>query len=209
MYVALMDRVRYFVLADTFQYSRQSFQNRTRLRNSRKAQWITVPLEGGQHGRSQAATRIRTGTAWRRRHWKAFRYNYGRAPYFVHYEAPLVDFFEAEYARLAEATCASVRLIHRLFGLDTVLSRATDMQGQPDAMASVLLPFPGRAVFLPPVAACIDRRLHTRIRAFEYTHPKYPQAFPGFVPGMTALDLLFNCGPDSLAVLRQGISAPE
>ena len=50
-YAALLLAVDCFVLADTFQYSRQSFQNRTKVRNPQGWQWVSIPLKGGQHGR--------------------------------------------------------------------------------------------------------------------------------------------------------------
>ena len=207
--MALMQRAACFVMADTFQYSRQSFQNRTRVRNSQGAQWVTVPLKGGQHGQPQVATHIRQVAAWRKRHWKAFLYNHSRTPFFSHYEEPMADFFSAEYTYLAEITCASILLTHRLFGLQSTLVRASSLAGLPGSMRSVLQSFPEKVVLLPPSAPRVDRQLILRARVLHFAHPNYRQAFDGFVPGMTALDLLFNYGPDSLAVLQRGISLAE
>ena len=39
------------------------------------------------------------------------------------------------------------------------------------------------------------------VRYARFEHPRYPQCFPGFEPGMCGLDLLFNCGPRSREVL--------
>ena len=208
-YAALMAHAVQFVMADTFQYSRQSFQNRTRVRNSQGGQWVTVPLKGGQHGRPQLTTRIRQVAAWRKRHWKAFLYNYSRTPFFAHYEAAMADFFASEYTHLAEITCASVMLTHRLLSLRSKLVRASALAGQPTTMQSVLRSFPENTVLLPSSSACIDRPLVPGARILRYTHPTYRQAFEGFEPGMTVLDLLFNYGPESLAVLQSGILIRE
>jgi len=37
----------------------------------------------------------------------------------------------------------------------------------------------------------------------KYEHPVYPQRYAGFVPQLSAIDLLFNCGEQSLNVLSQ------
>jgi WbqC-like protein family len=37
----------------------------------------------------------------------------------------------------------------------------------------------------------------------DYHHPTYKQVYPGFEPYMAAIDLLFNCGPDSLGTIMQ------
>ena len=40
------------------------------------------------------------------------------------------------------------------------------------------------------------------IRFHDYRHPVYPQLHSGFEPFMSVIDLLYNCGPDSAAILR-------
>jgi hypothetical protein len=35
----------------------------------------------------------------------------------------------------------------------------------------------------------------------EFHHPTYPQAYEPFIPEMSVVDLLFNCGSGSLSVL--------
>ncbi|NOR52576.1 MAG: hypothetical protein GQ536_00595, partial [Candidatus Aminicenantes bacterium] len=37
-----------------------------------------------------------------------------------------------------------------------------------------------------------------------YEHPRYPQLYGEFEPYMSAIDLLFNCGPESLSLLKKG-----
>jgi hypothetical protein len=36
----------------------------------------------------------------------------------------------------------------------------------------------------------------------HYSHPVYPQVYDPFIPYMSAIDLLFNCGLDSLKILK-------
>ena len=37
----------------------------------------------------------------------------------------------------------------------------------------------------------------------NYEHPVYPQRYSGFVPQLSAIDLLFNCGEKSLDIMKQ------
>jgi hypothetical protein len=42
------------------------------------------------------------------------------------------------------------------------------------------------------------------IQVQAYTHPQYPQRYQPFVSHLAVIDLVFNCGPESLNVLRSG-----
>jgi hypothetical protein len=41
----------------------------------------------------------------------------------------------------------------------------------------------------------------------DYQHPTYPQLFGAFTPNLSVLDLLFNCGPTSMEIIRRGRAA--
>ena len=42
----------------------------------------------------------------------------------------------------------------------------------------------------------------------NYEHPVYPQRYPGFVPHLSTIDLLFNCGEQNLSILKQDKTEP-
>ncbi len=204
-YLALMATVSTFVLADTFQYSRQSLQNRTRLCSRDGVHWLTVPLKGGQHGRSQDATALGSDPTWRKRHWKAFLYNYTGTPYFVHYQAAVAKYFAHRPKMLADATCASVRLVHQLFGLSSRLIRASDLPGRPDTLLAAVRQLPQKTLLLPRLSAHFDRPQVPGSRVMDFEPPAYRHNCEGFAARVTSLDMLFHCGPESMARIRAGV----
>ena len=46
-------------------------------------------------------------------------------------------------------------------------------------------------------------RQNIKLEYQEYQHPEYPQRYEGFVPFLSTIDLLFNCGEKSLEILKQ------
>jgi hypothetical protein len=48
----------------------------------------------------------------------------------------------------------------------------------------------------------IFRQSNIRVKVSDFNHPVYDQLWGAFVPGLSILDLLFNCGPQSLDILK-------
>src|SRR5690242_1978323 len=79
-YFDLMDQVDVFVLLDTVQFVRQSWQNRNRIRTAQGVRWLTVPVEHA-FGSEIGAIRVRDDMPWRRDHFETLRHAYARAAY--------------------------------------------------------------------------------------------------------------------------------
>ena len=204
-FTALMGAVDDFVLADTFQYSRQSYQNRTKVRNPQGWQWVSIPLKGGQHGLPICEVRIRQVEAWKKKHWKAFAFNYRSTPFFSFYEDVLAQLFMQHWTHLAELTCTTAALIHELLGLSSTLHRASAIEGCPATMQDLVDQTEAQQLLVPQAVVAFDARVNIPLRVLHYEPRPYHQAFDGFEPGMTAFDLLFNYGPEANGILRDGI----
>ena len=46
-----------------------------------------------------------------------------------------------------------------------------------------------------------------KVEFLEYNHPRYPQLFGEFIPDLSVIDCLFNCGPNSSKILFNEKSA--
>ncbi len=204
-YLAHMLESDRFVIADTFQYSRQSFQNRTKLRTPQGWQWISVPLKGGQHGRPIRQVEIDDRSRWQRSHWRAFEYNYRSTPFFEFYEPDLRPIYEENYSHLADLTIATIELLRRFFFIDTPVVKSSELEGEPSSPGDVLACFPGEHLLSDETAHAHDLTVDPDACTFRFVEPVYRQNFEGFEPGMSALDLLFNYGPDAAQVIRESI----
>jgi hypothetical protein len=211
-YCALMAAVELFVADVSFQYSRQSFQNRARIRTPDGTQWVTVPLKGGQFGRSIGKSEVDYSQNWIRKHEKAFLFNYGSAPFFDHYMPPIGEVLRSRPETLGDLTRAILACIHRFLGLTCDLrpsgaGREESAGGggstEREEIGNVTphgvrlaLPDSGKKDL---VAKGGDRVL------LEFEPPVYRQNFPGFESSLSVLDLLFNHGPEATYILRSGI----
>ena len=176
------------VLADTVPYSRQSRHNRASIRNPNAWQWLSIPVNGGQRGRSIKDTTVNNFEPWRKKHWKALQFNYRSSPYFEFYEDRLADLYAAAPASLAELTVSSVIRTAKLFDLGPQFVTASELPGSPSTGEACLAAFPDQDHFLLP-----EQGGDTVCRIKPYR-----QNFEGFVPGLSAIDLLFNLGPRAI-----------
>ncbi len=203
-YTARLHHVDHFILADTFRYRGQSFQNRSKLRNAQGTHWIPIPLFGQPEGAPFHTVDIETGGRWREKHWRSFMYDYRTTMYFEFYEEQFRPFFDVEWGNLADCVCRSVALQADLYGIDTTITRASELEGVPSTISGIVDALGAETLVVsedtePP------QDLTVTVERFVYEHPEYRQNFEGFIPGVTGMDLLFNYGREAPRLLTQGI----
>lgn len=206
-----LDAADVFVVYDDTQYKHDEWQNRNRIKTPNGIQWLTVPVHHSQ-GEFIGAIRIDNEKPWRRKHAHALATNYARAPFYEEYADDLAAIYAAEWEHLAKLNVALMKLICRRLGVETpmILSSELGYEGRStgalisicrEAGADVYLSGPGGRDYLETERFGAEG---VRLLFHDFEHPVYGQPFGEFVPGMSAVDLLFNCGPESLPVIRKG-----
>lgn len=205
-YMALLQHVDHFILANTFPYRRKSFQKRSKLRSPQGWHWITVPVFGNRDGAPLRDVQIKTGERWREKHWRSFLYNYRTTMYFDFFESSFRPFFERSWEHLSRCTCRSVELLTELFGLDTSVTRASELDGAPDSLAGVVRATDAETLVVPEALSASTGLPSGAVQPLAYEHPSYHQNFDGFEPGMSAADLIFNYGREARRILADGVT---
>ena len=208
-YAALLVVADRLVLADTFPLSRQSGHGRMRVRTSQGAQWLSVPRRHTGPGvRLNAVETVDDG--WRRRHRAALRAAYGGAPFYEHV-APGWSAVIDTPGGLAATTVASVRWAARWLGSGAEVVRASELAGAPATLAEVAQAVAAETLVTLPESAARDAAAlpGVSVRVLRYRERPRRQSFPGFVAGLSVLDVVMNYGPASGDVVRAGIEAVE
>ncbi len=220
-YLHRMARVDLFVLLDHVQFERRNYQNRTMIRMNGEPRWLTVPvLQRSQKERivdKEVDNRPDGAKAWGATHFATLRHAYGRAPFFAEYAGAFERLFARPWQRLAELNQASLDLLREAFGIRTPLARSSELAvegARGELILNVCRAVGARTLIsgLGGSRGYLDAGAFSRhgiaIRPHEFTHPEYAQcgAAP-FTRGLSAIDLLFNCGAASREVLL-GAPAP-
>ncbi len=204
--MAMMRCADCVVLADTYQYSRQSFHNRARVRTPQGWQWLTVPLVGGQHGRPIRETEIDNRTPWRERHARSIRYNYSSAPFYDYYIDQLHRTALADGQTLGDLCCGGIEWLAKTLAPGATVTRASHLAGAPASLSGIIDALGRGDVLLSASRYRHDGGAVSDPTIATFALAPYPQNFPGYEPNMSVIDLLFACGPDTGRRLDAGLT---
>jgi hypothetical protein len=197
-----------FVILDTVQFKKNEFQNRNKIRTPDGWQWLTVPV-GYKFPMRIDEVPINNQSNWRRKHLQSLLANYKKAPFFD-FAMPLAEqMYDQEWNRLADLNTWCVEASCKALEIDTPIRYAADFDLPDDPTgrlvelcrnleATTYLSGSGGKGYLDTQqfeSAGID------VSFQEYHHPTYPQRDDNFEPYMCILDLMMNCGPDSLSIM--------
>jgi hypothetical protein len=147
---------------------------------------------------------------WTRKHLQALLMNYKRAPFF----GAFFGFFEGVYSRqwdsLARLNVYMVESLCEMIGLQTRTVLASDLVcgDEPTDRLIDICEALGGDTYLAGrdgtkymnVERFRERKVQVIVQDFE--HPTYPQLFGSFQSHLSIVDLLFNCGPESMERIR-------
>lgn len=202
-----------FVLVDHVQYLEKSFQNSNRIRTAPGQEgftWLTVPvLTHDRRYQKICDVEIDNSIDWGKKHWKTIFLNYKNTPYFSDYR----EFFEKLYAKkwdkLADLTETIIYYLTEQLGIKTpiIKSSAYDFKEKKNNLliemcrklkVDTYLSGPGAKNYVDEEKFKENGLGHI---FSDFKHPEYSQKYKPFVQNMSVIDLLFNCGHDSLNII--------
>lgn len=213
-YLHRMSQVDLFIVLDHVQFERSNYQNRSRIRMENEARWLTVPVlqrsyrerildkEIDNHNRAHP---------WGRNRFSILRNAYCRAGYLNMYAPALSRIFEGEWQRLVDLNRAMLDFLRDAFEIRTPIVSSAELavEGAKAELVlnlcravkadALLVGFGGAREYLIPENFA---QHGIEIRYHQFNHPRYRQCGQTpFIPGLAAVDLLLNAGPQSRAIL--------
>jgi len=206
-----------FVVLDDAQFLKNGWHNRDKIKNTNgQPLWLTVPvLTKGRGLQKINEVKINLNGNWKDKHLKTLYYCYKDCEHFkdvywmveIAYASPeksLLWFnFKLILNILEMLTNSTDKLYVYLASELGIKDKATNR------LVKICQHF-GADKYLSGIGA----KEYLEVEKFEkagievvwqqFEHPVYPQQFGEFVPGLSALDYLFNCGPSELWRKKHG-----
>ena len=212
----LVDQSDVMILLDDVQFSKQSWQQRNRLRTRNGLEYISVPVKTAGRLAQRIIDCKLADDRFVHKTLGTLQANYAKAAFFGESAEELARIlkFAASTASLLELNCELISWMAGKLGITTPMVRAsalavTGRRGEHVAAlceavgAEHYVSPPGAEAYLSEDRSAFDRRgIVISIQVYE--HPEYPQCFEPFMPYASALDLIFNAGPAAGEIMRAG-----
>lgn len=199
----------HFVFLDCVQYKPREFQNRNRIRTKEGWIWLSVPVVAGPAGERQNILDVRVDnqSPWQRKHEGSLVTWYGGAPFFKDYFPFFKETLAVDWQKLSELNVRIIRGMLDVLSIKTPISFESDLSINTtstqriidickELKADTYLSGTGGKDYLEEA---LFQENGIRLVYQEFKHPVYPQRYEPFVPYMSIVDLLFNCGGESAA----------
>ena len=214
-YFALMERVDHFVLLDSVQFARRSWQQRNRIKTAQGELMITVPVKKkGRRDELICDVEVDNPQDWAARSLKSVHMAYKRAPYFDAFSQGFDHHIAVPSQLLADLNINLITWMAAAFGISTPVSRSSTLNvaGSKDELLVNICKIYGAEIYVSPPGShnYIDNsdrfeNAGITVEWHNYEPAVYPQLHGPFLPYMAAIDLLFNCGADGIEKIREGI----
>ena len=211
-WLGYFDKIRradIFCYLDCVQYKKNDWQNRNRIKTAQGWQWLTVPVRF-QFPEKINEVKINRTVNWRKKHLQAMVTNYRRSPYFEQYIELFESFYSTDWESIAELNIHAIEQLKSALGLDgksAIQSSQLQLREDPtDRLIDIC-----KALKADTYLSGQDGIKYMDLERFQdngieviiqdFQHPVYPQLFDGFESNMSVVDLMFNCGPESLNII--------
>ena len=206
-----LHRADVFVYYDDVQFDKHGWRNRNRVKApTGEPQWLTVPVRHkGLDWPCILDVEIDNRAPWARKHLGTLRHFYARAPHLGRYVPELEKLLTRGWDRLVDLDIAVVELVSSWLGFERSMLRASELGigGDQSERLLAICRHLGANRYLTGDSArdYLDTGLFERhgveVVWQHYEHPVYPQQHGPFVPYLSVIDLILNCGDASLGIL--------
>ena len=215
-YFALMESVDIFIILDSVQFSKRSWQQRNQIKTESGPKWLTVPvISKGRREQLITDVEIDRSGKFPNNHINMIRQSYRSAPYFEKYSEELFKLLRENTKPLSILTIQLILLFRKILNINTEIRYSSEFTttGSKDELLAELCHHVGATEYISPPGSrgylnasnfFIERDI--TVNYSKFNHPQYKQLYGDFLPFMSVVDLLFNYGIDSLPMIKKMIS---
>jgi hypothetical protein len=201
-----------FLIGDTYLLGGQSMLNRNKIRTINGWKYLTVPIGHKYEGTMIHDIPLPEKKDWQQNHWNAIYNNYLKAVFFEFHKGFFKETYQKDYRYLHQINENIIYYLLNCFNIKVEIIRASDLGINPNLektdLMIALLKAAGASTYLsgPSGRNYLETekfaRKNIELKFFNFQHPVYKQNYPNFESNMSAIDLLFNVGPEASELVK-------
>lgn len=213
-YFDIIAAVDEFLIFDEAQFTRRDWRNRNKIVLDGSLHWLTIPVVSKGKYHSPIDEMEVSDKGWAEKHWRSIRHAYGKAPFFALYGPVLEECYTqaATLDLLTEINELFLRRVSATLELPTEFRRTKEVARHSTTPtgrlveickgreADVYISGPAARDYIQPAefeAAAV------LLRYANYEgYPAYQQASQSFEHGVSIIDTLMQCGPQTRSHLK-------
>lgn len=202
-----------FILLDSVQPSLgRGYKSRNKIKTSNGAKWLTVPCLKKRDSPAICDIRIDNSSNWRKKHLETIRHSYSKSPFFSDCNNLLGLVYETEWDMLADLDLGFISLLKEMIGINTTIVRSSllNVKGSNTDLLINICKEMGADVYLSGIGGANYqeeqkfKNAGIQLTYSNFTYPNYDQLWGDFIPNLSVLDMLFNCGSEIINFIGGG-----
>ncbi len=204
-YFYKMSKADKFVFLDDCQFSNDNMHHWNRIKTPQGECRIKIPVEN-HLGDFICNVRTKDELGWKQKHLKTIEMNYSKAPFFAEIFPKFKELLMVDYKSIADMNIAINTWIAKGFGFKAEFYRSSEMKlnsVREERVIDICVALGGDTYISGHGAAAYQEEEHFTCRGVklvytDYKPIEYCQQWKkvGFLPYMSVLDYIFNCGFD-------------
>lgn len=191
------------VFLDDVKYSKNGYTNRNKILMNSKEIYLTVPVSKEYYNSNISEVEIRE-SKWKKKHTSTLRQAYSKAKYTSQY-LPKIEEIIRSGKNLSEMNSSIITWMCEQFDINTKFVFSSKLDKSKKLAKTELLVDICQSLGASKYVSGAGAKDYLRVESFSnidlawqhFVHPEYKQRSNSFVKNLSALDLLFNEGPDS------------
>lgn len=198
-----------FIVLDNIQYNKNGWQNRNRIKTPQGELVLTVPVLDA-YAQSLDEVVIDNHGSWQKKHWRSMQQSYSKAPHYASYAPFLESCYGTRWELLNDLNRHMLDGFIEALGITTqvVYASELDVPGTATERLVNLIQAVGGTQYYSGAYA-LDAYLDAaalkaagiELVLQQWHAPDYPQLHGPFIPDLSILDLIMNCGPNALRTI--------
>lgn len=190
-----------FVVLDDVQFLRRGWHHRDKIKTINGEAWLTVELKKSSQSSKILEIKLNDGN-WKLKHINLITENYKKAEFFEEIYPYITDLYQREYKTLIDFNLRGIKILLEIFDIDIPMTYASEysLKSKSNELLVDILCKENATHYLTGSGAkdyFIEKPFSEKDIMLiwqNFNHPSYPQLYGDFIPYLSSIDLLFNCG---------------